>query len=76
MKDSDFTFDYVNLLYCNCHKINMKSVGSYVDSPVWIKNKKATLNPVNNYDKCFQYAATAALNHEELAKKFATNVKN
>ena len=58
------------------YKINMKSVRSYVDSPVWIKNKKTTLNPVNNYDKCFQYAATAALNHEELAKKFATNVKN
>ena len=27
---------------------------SYIDSPKWLKNKKATINPKNNDDKCFQ----------------------
>ena len=32
------------------------------------KNKNATINPVNDDNKCFQYAAKVALNHEELGK--------
>ena len=47
MKCSEFVFDYVDLLYYKCHKINQNRVGSYVDSPDWIKNKKATINPIN-----------------------------
>ena len=47
-----------------CHKVDFKRDGSYIDSPDWIKNKKATINPKNEYDKCFQYAATVALNYE------------
>ena len=36
---------------------------SYIDSPDWIKNKKATINTINKKDnKCFQYAVTVALN--------------
>ena len=41
-----------------------------VDAPGWIKNKKGTTKPVNDDDKCFQYAANVALNH----KKFGTHV--
>ena len=37
----EFVFD-VQLLYYKCHKINRNHEGSYVDSPDWIKNKKAT----------------------------------
>ena len=34
-----------------------------------IKNKKATINSINKKDnKCFQYAAKVALNHEEIKK--------
>ena len=47
MKCSEFVFDYIDLLYYKCHKINQNRVGSYVDSPDWIKNKKATINPIN-----------------------------
>ena len=37
----------------------------YIGSPDWIKNKKTTVSPLNKKDtKCFQYAATVALNHE------------
>ena len=48
------------------NKIGLNRGGSYVNSPKWLKNKKTTLNPKNNDDKCFQYALTAALNHEQI----------
>ena len=40
MKDSEFVFDYVQLLYYKCHKINLNRDGSYIDSPDWINRKK------------------------------------
>ena len=33
-----------------------------------VKNKKATINPKNNDEKCFQYALTVALNYEQIKK--------
>ena len=42
--------DSVHLSYYKCHKIN--HVGSYIDSPDWIKNK-ATINPINKIGKSF-----------------------
>ena len=66
MKGSDFIFDSVQLLYCKCHIVNFKLGGSYIDSPDWIKKKKATINPKNKDNKCFQYAATVVLNYEEI----------
>ena len=47
MEGSEFVLDYVYLLYYKCHKTNMNRVVSYIDSPDWIKNKKATINPIN-----------------------------
>ena len=62
--------DYVYLLFYKCHKMNLNRGGSYIDSPDWIKNKKAAINPINKQDnKCFQYAVTLALNHEETNQK-------
>ena len=53
-------------IYCI---INPNRGGSYVDSPSWIKNKKATINPINKKNnKCFQYAVTVAVNHKEIQK--------
>ena len=50
-----------------CHKINRNTGGQYIDSPDWIKIKKAIINPINKkYEKYFQYAITVALNHEEI----------
>ena len=37
MKGSESVFDYVQLLYHKCHKINLNRGGSYIDSPDWIK---------------------------------------
>ena len=42
VKVSDFIYDCVHLLFFKCHKINFKQGGSYIDSPVSIKIKKAT----------------------------------
>ena len=47
MGGSEFVFDYVQLLYYKCHKINLNLGGLYIDSLDWIKNKKATINPIN-----------------------------
>ena len=32
----------------------------------WTKNKKATVNPKNKEDKCFQFAATIASNYGKI----------
>ena len=64
MKGSHFIFDSVDVLHYNLNKITLSRGESYIDFPEWLKNKKAIINPKNNYDKCFQYAITVALNHE------------
>ena len=65
IKGSDFIFDCVNLLHCKCHEINLKRSESNIDSPYWIK-KPNNYDQFNDDDKCFQYAATVALYHEEI----------
>ena len=56
MRGSEFVFDGVNALYYDLNKISLIRSKLYTDSPEWIKNKKATTNPKNDDDKCFQYA--------------------
>ena len=55
-------------MHYNLHKISLNRGGSYIDSPKWLKNKKATINSKNNHGKCFQYAPTVALNYEQIKK--------
>ena len=66
MRESQFSFDSVDALYYDLNKISLSRGGSYIDSPKWLKNKKATINPKTNDDKCFQYALTIALNYEQI----------
>ena len=66
MRGSEFIFDSVDALHYNLNKISLTRGGSYIDSPKWLKNKKATINPKNNDDKCFQYVLTVALNYEQI----------
>ena len=69
MNVGDFIFDCIYLLYYKCHKINPNCRVSYIDSPDWIKNKKATINPINEkYKKCFQYDVIVVLNYEQIKK--------
>ena len=66
MRGSEFVFDGVNVLYYDLNKINLNRGGPYIVSPAWRKNKKAPINPNNNDNKCFQYALSVALNHEQI----------
>ena len=69
MKESEFIFDSVDLLYYHLQKASIKRIrSSYIDSPKWLKNKKATINPNNNDNNCFQYALTVALNYQNIKK--------
>ena len=68
MRISKFVSDSIDLLYYHLQKISLKRDRFYIDSPEWLKNKKATINPKNNDDNCFQYALTAALNHQNIEK--------
>ena len=67
MKGSDFAFDSVDALYYDLNKISLNRGKSYIDSPEWLKNKKATINPQNKKDdKCFQYVLTVTLNYQNI----------
>ena len=63
---SNFIFESVNLLTYHIHEIDLKRGKSYIKSPEWILNKRATINPKNKDNKCFQYSITVALNHQKI----------
>ena len=57
--------------YCiiNCHKIDTNCIGLYKDSPIWIKNKKTTINLIiKKENKYFQYVLTVILNYEDIKR--------
>ena len=61
MRGSEFICDSVDLLYYHLHKTSLKRIGSsYINSRKWLKDKKATINPRNKDNNCFQYALTVA----------------
>ena len=66
IKGSEFVFDYVHLFYHKCHKINLNRGGSCIDSSDWIKDKKATINFIN--EKIVNAFDTVALNREEIKR--------
>ena len=50
---SDFVFESVDLLSYHIHKTSLKRGKSYIKSPEWVINKRATINPKNKDNKCF-----------------------
>ena len=68
MRGSEFVFDNVDSLHYKLHKISLNRDGSYIDFLKWLENKKATINPRNNDNKCFQYAIAVTLNYEQIKK--------
>ena len=42
LRGTEFIFDSVDLLYYKLHKISLNRGESYIDSPIWLKSKKAT----------------------------------
>ena len=75
MKGSNFIPGSVDLLYSQLQKTSLKRTGSsYIDSPKWSKDKKATIDPENSDNNCFQYALTVALNYQCIKKKPSRNI--
>ena len=68
MKGSDFIFNGINYVYYDLNRITISKGGSYIESPKWLKDKKCCINQKNNDNKCFQYAATLALNINSINK--------
>ena len=68
IEGSQFVSESVDLLYYILHRISLNRDGSYVDSPEWLKNKRATIIPKNKDSECFKYAIAVALNHEIVKK--------
>ena len=64
---SKYIFKSVDILGIYFHNIKLKRGSSYIKSPKWISDKKATINPKNTKDnKCFQYSIIAALHHHNI----------
>ena len=75
IKGRDFNFESVDLMDYKLHKVSLKRGGSYIKSPEWLINKRATINPKNEKDdKCFQYELTLALNYNETKKRELENI--
>ena len=53
---SNFVFQSVDLLSYHIHKTSLKRGNLYIKSPEWILNKRATINPKNNDNRCFEYS--------------------
>ena len=54
-RGSEFIFENVDLLYYYFHKIDMRRGESYIKTPEWIKNKKATINSKNMNDEILSW---------------------
>ena len=42
---------------------------TFVETLKWINNKKCTINPQNNDNKCFQYSVTLSLYHKQIIRR-------
>ena len=69
-KGSEFIPESVELLYYYFQKISIRRVESYIMSPDWILNKKATINPKNERgNKCFQWSMISGLSYNKIKEK-------
>ena len=67
---SNFVFESVGLLSYHIHKTSLKRGNSYIKSPEWIANKKATINPKNEDDKCFKLLHYIKTNLKTIQKEY------
>ena len=74
IKGSDFVFESVDLMDYKLHRVHLKRGGSYIKSPKWLENKKATINPKNDDDKCLRWSIIFALNYNDIMKKEFENI--
>ena len=68
MRGSDFVFNGINYFYYDFNRVSISKGGSYIESPIGLKDKKSTINQKNNDNRCLQYATTLALNFNKINK--------
>ena len=64
--ESGFSLDNIMHLYMNFHRLALTRGSSYTELPVWIKSKKAVINPQNKDEECCKWAVIEALHHEDI----------
>ena len=75
IKATEFIFESVELMDYKLHRVRLRRGGSYIKSPEWLANKKATINPENkNDDECLRWSTISALNYNEIMKKEFENI--
>ena len=66
-ESSSFVYESIEDRNIHFHKIDPCRGSSFIDTPEWLKNKKATINLQNaNNPYCFMYAIAIVLFHEAL----------
>jgi hypothetical protein len=77
---SQFVFDSIICLEISINKYQPLNGKSYIDLPIWIRNKKAVVNVKNNDNECFAWSITAAENpnmkHPERVSKLIPHRNN
>ena len=74
IKGSNFVFESVDILDYKLHRVRLNTGGSYIKSPKWLENKKATINPKNDDDECLRWSIISALNYNDIMKKEFENI--
>ena len=68
---SGFTHESVGLLYYCFMKIDIRRA----EPPDWISNRRATIHPKNEKDKCFQWSITSAVNYNKNKTRYLKKIK-
>ena len=69
LSHANSSFTYESVEECNIHfnKIDLRRGATYIESPKWLKNKKATINSKNTKDVyCSMHSIIMALYHAKL----------
>ena len=66
---NNFIYSNIDSLNIHIHEIQLKRGSFYIETPNWIKPKKAIINPKNTHDDyCFAHSIAIALNHKQIGK--------
>ena len=66
MSGSEFVFDAVNVLYYDLNKMSLNRGGSYIPTFKWLDDKKATINPRSDDNKCCMYSLVITQDYKEI----------
>ena len=69
-KGSNFVFESVELMDYKLHRVHLRRSRSYVKSPEWLANKKATINSkTKNDNECLRWSTISAINYNQIIRK-------